>query len=91
VRNGTLPTAWIPLAPLQDLRELIHTRLALVTQRLYRFAGYVHLDRAAVEICDSYGCRPYYEGIGNVATWDAHSGRRIEVLKRRNGPKICIL
>jgi transposase len=32
-RTGTLPTVWIPPAPLRDLRELTRTRLALSAQR----------------------------------------------------------
>jgi transposase len=32
-QNGTLPTVWIPPAPLRDLRELTRTRLVLVAAR----------------------------------------------------------
>lgn len=32
-QNGTLPTVWIPPAPLRDLRELTRTRLVLVASR----------------------------------------------------------
>jgi len=32
-RNGTLPTVWIPPAPLRDLRELTRTRLVQTSQR----------------------------------------------------------
>jgi len=32
-RNGTLPTVWIPPAPLRELRELTRTRVVLVAQR----------------------------------------------------------
>lgn len=32
-RNGTLPTVWIPPAPLRDLRELTRARVVLVRQR----------------------------------------------------------
>lgn len=32
-QNGTLPTVWIPPAPLRDLRELTRTRLVLVANR----------------------------------------------------------
>ena len=32
-RNGTLPTVWIPPAPLRELRELTRTRMVLVAQR----------------------------------------------------------
>lgn len=32
-RNGTLPTVWIPPAPLRDLRELTRTRMFLTRQR----------------------------------------------------------
>ena len=32
-RNGTLPTVWIPPAPVRDQRELPRTRMALVRQR----------------------------------------------------------
>ncbi|MEI8287888.1 MAG: IS110 family transposase [Verrucomicrobiota bacterium] len=32
-QNGTLPTVWIPPAPLRDLRELTRTRLVLVVSR----------------------------------------------------------
>ena len=32
-RNGTLPTVWIPPAPLRDLRELTRTRLVLAHSR----------------------------------------------------------
>jgi transposase len=33
LRNGTLPSVWIPAAKLRDLRALMRTRLALVAQR----------------------------------------------------------
>ncbi|MGA8582010.1 MAG: hypothetical protein WB579_25205, partial [Bryobacteraceae bacterium] len=33
LRNGTLPSVWIPTAKLRDLRALMRTRLALVAQR----------------------------------------------------------
>jgi transposase len=32
-QNGTLPTVWIPPAPLRDLRELTRTRMVLVAMR----------------------------------------------------------
>lgn len=32
-QNGTLPTVWIPPAPLRDLRELTRTRLVVVASR----------------------------------------------------------
>src|SRR5947209_5836296 len=32
-QNGTLPTVWIPPAPLRDLRELTRTRLVMVASR----------------------------------------------------------
>ena len=32
-QNGTLPTVWIPPAPLRDLRELTRTRLVIVASR----------------------------------------------------------
>lgn len=32
-RNGTLPTVWIPPAPVRELRELTRTRVVLVAQR----------------------------------------------------------
>jgi len=32
-RNGTLPTVWIPLAPLRDLRELTRGRMAISAHR----------------------------------------------------------
>lgn len=32
-QNGTLPTVWIPPAPLRDPRELTRTRLLLVANR----------------------------------------------------------
>jgi transposase len=59
-QNGTLPTVWIPPAPLRDLRELTRTRLVLVANRT-RLKNRLNATLAkyglGVEASDPFGVR----------------------------------
>jgi transposase len=70
-RNGTLPTVWIPPAPLRDLRELTRTRLVLVAQRTRLknrlSATLAKYGAPASEWSDPYGQRGRAELRNNLA------------------------
>ena len=71
-RNGTLPTVWIPPAPLRDLRELTRGRLVLVQQRT-RLKNRVTSTlrkhgRGVVGAADPWGRKGRQEMERNVAT-----------------------
>jgi transposase len=71
-RNGTLPTVWIPPAPLRDLRELTRGRLVLVQQRT-RLKNRVTSTlrkhgRGVLGATDPWGQRGRQEMERNVAT-----------------------
>jgi transposase len=57
-RNGTLPTVWIPPAPIRDKRDLARTRMALVSQRT-QFKNRIHATLGkyglSVEASDLFG------------------------------------
>lgn len=60
-RSGTLPTVWIPPAPLRDLRELFRTRMVVqrISVRLKNriLATYRKYNLSEVEVADRFGKR----------------------------------
>jgi transposase len=60
-RSGTLPTVWIPPAPLRDARELPRTRMVLVRQRT-KLKNRIHANLAKYglevgDVTDIFGVR----------------------------------
>lgn len=67
-QNGTLPTVWIPPAPLRDLRELTRTRLVLVASRTRlknRLNATLAKHGLSVDASDPFG-------VGARARWEQH-------------------
>lgn len=67
-QNGTLPTVWIPPAPLRDLRELTRTRLVLVASRTRlknRLTATLAKHGLVIDASDPFG-------VGARIQWQAH-------------------
>lgn len=76
-RNGTLPTVWIPPAPLRDQRELTRTRLMLVAQRTRvknrLQANLAKYGLAVVQASDAFGVQARQQWPGLLAQLPEHT------------------
>jgi transposase len=76
LRNGTLPTVWIPPAELRDQREMLRLRMCLTrmrTQMKNRIHGVLMQYNVAIQATDLYGAQGRQELGRRLEELPAHS------------------